>query len=267
MYWKLPKYLYSLKHSTGECYSKLSNSLSSNFFQTFSFSFCVYAHKDETVYISVYVDDLAMYEPSSPFVNQIIEILKTKFKITDLSMASSLLEIHITYKSDRMTRSPCTYNDNVLMQFGIELLPSVLTPFNKAVKLVKRIVHQQIDDPIYYQWIVRSLIYAITVTRPDFAHTTILHYLYPSCSNQTHLIAAKHCLRYLNKMKDWTLKFSAAKSLTLKVYTNTDYATYGNNRLLFSGYILQFGQWTVSSYWDGLNIYNWSWLNCTKSRL
>ena len=74
-------------------------------------------------------------------------------------------------------------------------------------------LEQQIDDPFYYQSIIGSLMYAVTGTRPDLAHTISLLSQFNSCPNETHQQAAKHVLRYLYGTQDWTLFYLSGENL------------------------------------------------------
>ena len=94
--------------------------------------------------------------------------------------------------------------------------------------------------------------YAVTGTRPDLAHTISLLSQFNSCPNETHLKAAKHVLRYLNRTKDWTLFYPSSKQLPsseqlyLEGFADADFATCLDTRRSISGYIFRLGRATIS---------------------
>ena len=88
--------------------------------------------------------------------------------------------------------------------------------------------------------------YAVTCTRPDLTHTISLPSQFNSCPNETHLMAAKHVLRYLNGTKDRTLFYPANEQLYLEGFADADYATCLDMRRSFSGYIFRLGCATIS---------------------
>ena len=97
MVWKLAKCLYGLKQSANKWYDKLSTSLRLKGFQISTFDPCVFVHHTGKIYISVYVDDIAIYAAPIPAVDHLIKELKAEFDITDLGLATWLLGLHITY--------------------------------------------------------------------------------------------------------------------------------------------------------------------------
>src|SRR6202008_998282 len=115
---KLNKCLYGLKQSSREWYAKLSKSLEQKGFVSAHFDPCVFIHKKDRLYISVYVDDLAFYGPDQSKIAKIIKQLESEFEVTNLGDATWLLGIHIEYSEQGITLSQCTYIDKVLKRFG-----------------------------------------------------------------------------------------------------------------------------------------------------
>lgn len=101
--WELRKCLYGFKQSAQDWYSKIFNYFISKDFQPSSFDPCGFGLIDKMVFISVYVDNITIFGPSSLFLNQTIEELKTEFETTDLGTASWLHGIHFIYDSNRVT--------------------------------------------------------------------------------------------------------------------------------------------------------------------
>jgi len=68
---RLRKCIYGLKQSAREWYSCLSTLLRKIGFDISHFDPCVFIHKSESTFISVYVDDITIIGPSSPSVIEI----------------------------------------------------------------------------------------------------------------------------------------------------------------------------------------------------
>jgi len=68
---RLRKCIYGLKQSTREWYACLSVLLLQIGFVILHIDPCVFIHKSESTFISVYVDDITIIGPSSPFVKEI----------------------------------------------------------------------------------------------------------------------------------------------------------------------------------------------------
>jgi hypothetical protein len=135
--WKLNKSLYGLKQSAREWYAKISCTLLAKGFQTSTFDPCVFVHHKNNIYISIYVNDIALYGAPSSFVDNLIEQLKSEFEITDLGTASWILGLHITYTSEGINLSQTAYIEKVLKKFDMDQSRPVSTPLDKGTKLRK----------------------------------------------------------------------------------------------------------------------------------
>jgi len=60
----------------------------------------MFIHNKFKCYISLYVDNIAIYLADTPYLTTLIKDLKTAFEISDLGEASFLLGLHISYTSD-----------------------------------------------------------------------------------------------------------------------------------------------------------------------
>jgi len=213
--WKLKRCLYGLKQSAREWYALLSRYLKTKGFNTTSFDPCVFVHNKHEVYLSVYVDDIAIYSADVPFTATLIQDLKMAFEITDLGEALLLLGIHITYSDKGIHLTQQRYAETILLRYGFHQSRTVSTPLPKGIRLRKGTEDERIPDITLYQSIIGSLMYLTTGTRPDLAHTISFLSQYSSCPNESHLNALKHVLRYLNGTKHLSLFYPANNSTAI----------------------------------------------------
>lgn len=122
----------------------------------------------------------------------------------------------------------------------------VSTPLDKGNKLSKGSIDNRIDDMTHYQSIIGSLMYAVTGTRPDLAHTISCLSQFNSCPTAEHLKAALHTLRYVNKTRNWKLFYPANEPLKLEAFVDADYASCLDTRRCFSGYVFRLGRAAIS---------------------
>jgi len=94
---RLHKYIYGLKQSAREWYVCLSALLREIGFVISHFDPCIFIHKSESTFISVYMGDITIISPSSPFVKEIKQQLNLKFDCKDLSDAKYILGLELTY--------------------------------------------------------------------------------------------------------------------------------------------------------------------------
>jgi len=74
----------------------------------------MFIHNKFECYISLYVDDIAIYLADTPHLNTVTKDLKTAFKISDLGQASFLAGLHITYRSDGIALTQERYIGTIL---------------------------------------------------------------------------------------------------------------------------------------------------------
>jgi hypothetical protein len=98
----------------------------------------------------------------------------------------------------------------------------VATPM--AIKLHKRKPDDEDCDPTIYQSMIRSLMYAMTATRPDITYAIGVLSRYNHHPSNEHMVALNRVFRYLNGTKDWQLLFGGEAEGALRCYVDSDYA-------------------------------------------
>ena len=86
---------------------------------------------------------------------------------------------------------------NMLKKYGLTEAQTVSTLAGISVKLVKDDGVSKDGNPVGYQSIVGSLLYAATATHPDTAHAVGAVSKFNSKPSGAHLTATKRILRYL----------------------------------------------------------------------
>src|SRR5258705_13716671 len=97
---KLNKCIYGLKQSPREWYHRLIDFLTPYGFVVSNFDPCILMFKSDNdthyhdtnndndtnnvLFITVYVDDLSLFGPKGPVMNNLKDLLKSEFKVTDL---------------------------------------------------------------------------------------------------------------------------------------------------------------------------------------
>ena len=79
-------------------------------------------------------------------------------------------------------------------------------------------------DPVLYQSIVGSLLYAAIGTRPDIAQAVGVISKYCSRPTEAHLTAAKRVMRYLKGTLNIVLKYKKSENGELIGYSDADFA-------------------------------------------
>ncbi|XP_034685753.1 secreted RxLR effector protein 161-like [Vitis riparia] len=92
-------------------------------------------------------------------------------------------------------------------------------------------------ERIPYAYVVGSLMYAQTCTRPDISFAVGMLGRYQSNSGMNHWKAAKKVMRYLRGTKDCMLTFKRSDNLEVIGYTDSDFAGCVDSRKSTFGYI------------------------------
>ena len=129
------------------------------------------------------------------------------FECNDLGDARFILGLELKYTANGISISQQSYIERILERFGVSDSRSVATPLDPNTPLRKSEPGTELADISEYQRIIGSLIYAVTGTRPDLAHTVTLLSQFSSAPNQVHLQAAKRVLRYLRGTTHWDLHY------------------------------------------------------------
>lgn len=179
-------------------------------------------------------------------INELEDILQSNFEIPNLGTAHFILGIQLVITKQGISLNQNAYVNKVLERIGMLDCHPVGTPFDLDKQLRKEQQEETVDDPITYQSIIGSLMYACIGTRPDLAHAVTLLSQFSSCLNKTHLAAAKRVLRYLEGTSDWKLNLPSKNDFILYGFTDSSYRKFMDDRKSYSGYILRLGEATIS---------------------
>jgi len=141
--WKLNRCIYGLKQSANEWYALFPKFLTSKDFTASHQDPCRFIHNKFECYISLYVDDIAIYSADRPHLTTRIKVLKTAFEISDIGEASFLLGLHITYTSDGIALTQERYIGTILSRFVMENSNIESIPYQKALHLLKGLRNNQ----------------------------------------------------------------------------------------------------------------------------
>jgi len=244
--WKLNLCIYGLKQSANEWYALFAKFLTLKDFTASHQDPGMFIHNKVECYISLDVDDIAIYSADTPILTTLIKDLKTAFEISDLGEASFLLGLHITYTSDGIALTQERYIGTILSRFGMENSNTVSIPLPKGITLTKGITEQPKEQVTTYQSMIGSLMYLVTGTRPDLEYMLSFLAQFCSCPNNEHIGAAKHVFRYVNGTRNLGLFYQYTTRNAIHVYVDTDIAGCHDTRRSTSGYIVLFNNCCVS---------------------
>jgi hypothetical protein len=173
--------------------------------------------------VVLYVDDLLIIA-NEGLIGQIKDQMKKSFRMHDLGSVSFYLGMNIERNREYHTIDIHQQSDirTILVKFRMDESRPVATPI--AMKLHKRKPDEEACDPTIYQSMIRSLMYAMTATRPDITSAIGVLSLYNHDPSNEHMVALKRVFRYLNGTMDWQLRVGGEAERGLRCYVDSDYA-------------------------------------------
>jgi hypothetical protein len=165
--------------------------------------------------VVLYVDDLLVIA-NKGLIGQINDQMKKRFRMHDLGSVSLYLGINIKHNRKHHTIDIHQHSHilPILAQFRTDESSPVATPM--VMNIHKRKPTEEACDPIIYQSMIGSLIYAIAASRLDIAFAIgVLSRFDPDPSNE-HMVPLKHVCPYLNGTKDWRLRSGGALAGALR---------------------------------------------------
>ena len=101
-------------------------------------------------------------------------------------------------------------------------------------------------EKVPYASTMGILMYAMIATRPDIAFAVGVVSRYMSNPGKKHWQAVKGILRYIKATKNMRVCYNGSQELSVKGYTDSDYAGDLDNRRSTSGYVFTLAGGVVS---------------------
>ncbi|XP_074265705.1 secreted RxLR effector protein 161-like [Silene latifolia] len=143
------------------------------------------------------------------------------------------------------------YIDKVLERYRMNEYSAGIVPIQKGDKFSKmQCPHNELEqkemERIPYAFVVGSLNYVQTSTRPDISFAVGMLGWYQSNPRMDHWKAAKKVLRYLQGTKELMLTYRRSDHLGVIGYSDSDYAGCVDSRKSTFGYLFLLAEGVVS---------------------
>ena len=233
---KLKKSIYGLKQSP-RCWNTLfKEHMESTNCKQCTADPCIFVRGEGTdlTVIAVYVGDLIIITKTPEKMRWIKNSLATWFKMKDLGKLQYCLGITIEHVKKRkcLWIHQRQYICSLLESYGLSQAKPSTTLADTNVKLVKDDEVSNLVEPISYQPMVGSLLYAAIATRPDIAQAVGAVSKFNSCPTEAHLTAVKRILRCLNRTINLGLRRDQQMITELDSQTPIGPETWTTNILL-----------------------------------
>ena len=224
-----------------------------NFLKSLNFKFInsdnnVFVNKNKKIYIVVYVNDLLIVNKNINYINEIKSKLSDRFKMHDLKSTQHYLSIKIVRDDDNILFRQINYLKKMLKRFEMKNckfvdllmkfdLTTIMISFNNEHQIHANIIY-------WYELIVGSLIYAMTMTRFDLINALSIINRYLINSDSTHVAAFQRIFRYIQKTFNYELKYESLNEefnyfnmLEFHDYFDADWIDTKNDRFSINDHI------------------------------
>ena len=247
---KLNKGLYGLKQAA-RCWNEtLDKHLIESGYTKGSADSCIYVkiQGKSFVIMAVYVDDIIPVSNDPSLLACEKEALCQRFEMVDNGCIEYFLGMFIRRDRDNRVLSICqpNYINDMLLRFGMSNCKPVSTPIEPGVKHDKLGDEEEPFDTRTYQQAIGCLTYLSTATRPDIGAALGILSKFMSNPSVAHWTGVKRIFRYLRGTYDYGLVFAGGKDDQLHAYSDSDWAGDVVTRRSTSGYVMKYGNSTVS---------------------
>ena len=235
----LKKSLYGLKQSPRAWFENFSSTLiSARYSQSEGDHTLFFKHGQDSklAILIVYVDDIIVTGDDVKENGNLKRHLTSNFDIKSLGQLTYFLGIEVAYSRAGVVLSQHKYILDLLKDIGKLDCKPVSTPVDANVKLQAK--QSDKDDPINktsFQRLIGRLLY-LNHSRPDISFDVNSLSQYMSNPRQSHQTAANRILSYLKGTIGTGFLFHAGGDPTVKIFTDSDYASSLDDNRSTSGY-------------------------------
>jgi hypothetical protein len=176
------------------------------------------------VHLLLYVDDILIVNTSddspSSSANQVITVLKIKYKMSNLGEARYFLGLKINRDENGISLSQETYINTIIKWFGMENSHNVSNLLDPNIRLENEECKDNPADQTLYLSLIGSLMYTVLGSHLDISCAISSLSRYNSAPLATHLTVAKQVLGYLKSTLAFRLHFPTY-SKGLKGFTDS----------------------------------------------
>lgn len=221
---RLLKALYGLKQSPRLWYRKLRLWLLQNGWTISKYDECVFYNYDRQLIITVYVDDINIFGPSSEHITPFKNEIAKAFKMTDAGRASWYLGMQLNWLPNGLHIHQNGFSQQSLGKYGLLGSKPANIPLDPTRKLAKET--ETTADPKFrtaYMSMTGSLNYLQSKTRWDLAFPVSLVSRFMTNPNQTHMDAVIQLYRYLVSTPEQGLFFRKDGNNDIRGFVDSDW--------------------------------------------
>lgn len=200
---------------------------------------CIFISSERHIIIAVYVDDILIISPDPQECQMVYDYLAQHFQMNNLSEPTTFLGLNVSrnWQKRTITINQAGYINRLLKRFQMESCIPISTPLNRSLPLRKRQPYEKSANHELYQELTGSLMHLAVYSHPDIAFAVSKLSQFNNDPSQTHLKAARHVLRYLKKIHEFSITYGGqTDGLNFKGYADASHASDLDGRKSTTGY-------------------------------
>ena len=244
--YKLLKTLYGLRDSPLVWSREVSTLMSKVGFRPLLSESCVFVNEDKSIWIMVYVDDVAIAARTKAEIDGVAYKLGSKFTLTEIGEVKTFLGLRLLRNRKLRTVhiSQAPYIKRVLGKKGWTKLNGVGTPLDNRIKYDRNLLVLEGQEKAEFLELVGSAQWISNNTRPDMAYAANFLGRHRQHPTGQHLGQIKRVWRYLNRTMNFGLILGGAQSLSeldLWLHCDASWADDPVTRKTTAGHIIYVG--------------------------
>ena len=170
----------------------------------------------------VYVDDIVFRSTIDHLAHEFSEEMKREFEISMVGELNYFLGLQVKQWEDGIFISQEKYAKNLVKRFSLDSKKHTSTPMSSSTKLSRDAAGVEVDPTLYWS-MIDSLLYH-TASRLDIAFSVGVYAQFQATPKESHLIAVKQIICYINGTSDYGIWYSRDSNECLAGYSDADWA-------------------------------------------
>lgn len=241
---KLNKALYGLKEAPKCWNDTFHDKIITLGFQRSKKDPCLY-FKPQGIYLLLYVDDLIIFAKYEEDINYIKHKLSEIFKMTEMKNESlTFLGLEISKFRNELFISQTKLIDKVLIRFNMNDCKGSDIPMQPKLYLAS---DDKCSENLPYRELIGCLMYVMLGSRPDLCYSISYFSQFQNAHGKDHWHYLKNVLKYLNRTRNFGLKFVKENKSDIQIHTfvDSDYANDPNDRKSITGFLIKMNNNTI----------------------
>ncbi|KAL2466263.1 cysteine-rich RLK (RECEPTOR-like protein kinase) 8 [Abeliophyllum distichum] len=243
---RLKKALYGLKQAPRAWYERLTMFLLEQGYKRGGANKMLFIKYFKTglIVAQIYVDDIVFGSSLEIKSKEFATLMQNEFEMSMVGELNFFLGLKIKQVGSEIFISQAKYAKNLVKKFGLEQTKSVRTLMATSLKISRDDQGKEVDSN-FYRSMIGSLLY-LTASRPDISFSVGVCARYQSKPKESHLMAVKRIIRYINCTSNFGLWYTNDTNSHLAGYIDADWTGNMDDRKSTSGGCFYIGNNIIS---------------------